>query len=195
MKFTSDIDIDFADRSKILNLIQHIPASLVNTESKLAAHNTGLYVTDIPIDPISGRSALDYHQAESRGYIKLDFLNVKLYSLVENEQHLLKLMHNTPEWDKLYDRQFCEQLIHIGNHYETLLKFPEPVNSIPRMAMFLASIRPAKRHLIGKSWREVAETIWDKDASGYQFKKSHSHSYAYLVIVNMNLISQLGKLS
>jgi hypothetical protein len=49
-------------------------------------------------------------------------------------------------------------------------------------------IRPAKRNLAGRSWREVAGSVWEKDAEGYQFKKSHSISYSYLVVVNMNLL-------
>jgi DNA polymerase III alpha subunit len=67
---------------------------------------------------------------------------------------------------------------------------PEPVNSIPRLSMFLALIRPAKKHLIGESWSEVAKTIWDKNTDGYVFKKSHSLAYAHLVVVHMNLLEE-----
>ena len=65
---------------------------------------------------------------------------------------------------------------------------PEPVDSIPRLAMFLALIRPAKKHLIGKTWREVSQTIWDRENDGYSFKKSHAIAYAQLVVVHMNLL-------
>jgi hypothetical protein len=68
---------------------------------------------------------------------------------------------------------------------------PEPVNSIPRMAMFLSVIRPAKRHLIGKPWAEVAKTVWEKPADdSYYFKQAHAISYAHLVVVHMNLICE-----
>lgn len=191
MKFTSDIDIDFADRSKILEVIDHVAASIIDGQGKITPHNTGIYVTAIPLDPATSRSALDYKQAEQRGYIKLDFLNVGVYSSVRDEQHLNELLNTPPDWNLLYDREFCQQLIHVGNHYDTLLKFPEPVNSIARLAMFLAAIRPAKRHLIGKTWQEVGKTIWDNDGSGgYAFKRSHSISYSHLVVVHMNLLSQ-----
>jgi hypothetical protein len=66
---------------------------------------------------------------------------------------------------------------------------PEAINSIPRLAMFLAVIRPAKKHLIGKTWKEVSETIWDKGSDGYSFKKSHAIAYAQLVVVHMNLLT------
>jgi hypothetical protein len=110
---------------------------------------------------------------------------------VRNEEHLIELMNAEPQWEKLYDPEFCAQLIHIGNHYDTLIKMPEAVNSIPRLAMFLAVIRPGKRHLIGKTWKEVAETIWNKPTDGgYYYKKSHSVSYSHLVVVHMNLLCQ-----
>jgi DNA polymerase III alpha subunit len=56
--------------------------------------------------------------------------------------------------------------------------------------MFLAVIRPAKRHLIGRTWKEVAATVWDKvEGEGYSFKKAHAISYSQLVVVNLNLIN------
>jgi hypothetical protein len=67
---------------------------------------------------------------------------------------------------------------------------PEPIDSIPRLAMFLAVIRPAKRHLIGKTWQEVNKTVWDKGSDGYSFKKSHAVGYGNLVAVHMNLIKE-----
>lgn len=192
MKFKSDVDIDFADRTQALRLLEHTPAS-INRNGAWVQHNTGVYVTDIPIDPFNGRASLDYQAAEELGYMKLDFLNVSLYTQIKSEQHLQELIAQEPEWDRLYDQEFCSKLIHIGNHYDTLIKMPEAVNTIPRMAMFLAVIRPAKRHLIGRTWREVAETVWEKPAEDeYFFKKSHSLAYAHLVVVNMNLLSNLA---
>ncbi len=73
---------------------------------------------------------------------------------------------------------------------EILQKMPEPVNSIPRLAMFLALIRPAKKHLIGKSWKEVSQTIWDRENDGYSFKKSHAVAYAHAIVVQMNKICE-----
>jgi hypothetical protein len=189
-RFNSDIDIDVANRDKLLSVIDHIPASMVKN-GKYSKHNSGIYVTDIPIHPIKSMSSIEYNAAEERGYIKLDILNMSIYEKVKSETHLVQLMNTEPKWNNLYDRKFCERLIHIGNHYDTLLKCPEPVNSIPRLAMFLSIIRPGKRHLIGKPWAEVAKTVWEKDDhTGYTFKKSHSISYSTLVVVNMNLIEE-----
>lgn len=189
-KFKSDIDIDFGNRDQALSALDVTPASICRGVDWVA-HNTGVYITDIPKDPFSGRASLDYKDAEERGYAKLDFLNVSLYTQIKNEEHLTQLMEQDPLWDLLYDADFCSRLMHVGNHYATLLQMPEPVNTIPRLAMFLAVIRPAKRHLIGKTWKEVAETVWDKPADdSYYFKKSHSLAYAHLVVVNMNLICE-----
>lgn len=188
MKFKSDIDIDVANRDLALSHLKHTDASIIR-DGKNTKHNTGVYFTSVPVDPFNSRASLDYEAAEERGYIKLDILNVGLYQQVNSEQHLQELMQQEPAWDRLYDPEFCAQLIHIGAHYDTLIKMPEAVNSIPRLAMFLAVIRPAKRHLIGKTWREVAETVWEKPIDGsYYFKKAHAVGYAHLVAVNMNLL-------
>ena len=187
MKFNSDIDIDLADRDRLLSVIRHTPAAIRQKEVK--RHNTGVYVTAIPEDPALKISALDYLTAEQRGYVKLDLLNVHVYNQVRDEQHLRELMQE-PDWQRLQDRKFVEQLIHLGNHYNSLQRMPEPINTIPRLAMFLAVIRPAKKHLIGLPWSEVAKTIWDKTEDTYSFKKSHAIAYATLVVVHMNLLSE-----
>lgn len=188
-KFSSDIDIDFGDRTQALTLLKHIPASILRDDT-LVKHNTGVYVTDIPTDPFANIASLDYKVAEDRGYTKLDFLNVSLYTQIKSEQHLIELMSREPEWDRLYEQDFCSNLIHIGNHYDTLVKMPEAVNTIARMAMLLAIIRPGKRHLVGRTWKEVGDTVWEKPKDdSYYFKRSHSVAYAHLVVVNMNLLS------
>lgn len=186
MKFNSDIDIDFGNRDIILEHIRHIPASMRNVKP-IRKHATGVYVTDIPYDSINDMANIDYTEAEKRGYIKLDLLNVFVYSAIKDEQHLTEMMRE-PNWVKLYDKNFVEKLIHLSNHYSSIQKMPEPINNIPRLAMFLAIIRPGKKHLIGLSWKEIAESVWDREMDGYSFKKSHAIAYAQLVVVHMNLL-------
>lgn len=186
--FNSDIDIDMADREQALSILDLTSASIFR-DGKLIKHNTGVYATDIPVDPFLGIASLEYETAETRGYMKLDLLNVHVYKRVRDEQHLVELMRE-PDWTKLYDPAICVQLIHVNNHYDTLLKMPEPVDSIARLSMFLAVIRPGKRHLIGRTWKDVAATVWDKVEGEYSFKKSHSVAYAQLVVVNLNLLCE-----
>ena len=79
-----DIDIDFADRDIVLSKLQHRIAKLDSNKK----HNTGIYVTEIPHNPVDKISTIDYKNAEDRGYFKLDFLNVGIYKDVKNESHL-----------------------------------------------------------------------------------------------------------
>ena len=72
-----DIDIDFADRTKALVLFDHVVAA-IDDDGTYKKHNTGVYCTSIPYNPITGLSTIDYKQAEDRGYFKIDFLNIIL---------------------------------------------------------------------------------------------------------------------
>jgi hypothetical protein len=193
MKIESDIDIDFGNRDKLLELIHHTRAAMRNV-NPIRNHATGVYVTDIPYDPVNNIASIDYTDAEKRGYFKLDLLNVHVYESVTSEEHLVKLMRE-PDWKKLKESTFVEKLIHLNNQFYNLQKMPEPIDSIPRLAMFLAIIRPGKKHLIGETWSEIAKTVWDKGTDGYTFKRSHAVAYAHLVVVHMNLLGeQDGKL-
>lgn len=192
-KFSSDIDIDFASRDDALKLLKHTPAAILKDDGQWVKHNTGVYVTDIPVNPLTGWASIDYDVAEDRGYVKLDFLNVHVYTMIKSQAHLDALLAQSPDWSKLYVREFCEQVIHIGNHYDTLIKMPQSVDSILKLAMFLSIIRPSKRHLIGKTWSEVSKTIWEKPSDGtYYYKKSHAVAYAHLTAVHMNLLCNLS---
>jgi hypothetical protein len=58
--------------------------------------------------------------------------------------------------------------------------------------MFLAVIRPGKRHLVGKTWKEVGQTVWERpEDDSYFFKKAHAVAYAHLVAVHMNILADL----
>lgn len=186
-----DIDIDTGNRDNILKLIKHTPAA-INRKGEWVKHNTGVFVTPVPTNPLTHMASMDYQEAEQLGYIKLDLLNVSVYEQVKSNEHLDLLMNTEPRWDMLEHQEFVQQVIHINNHYDTMKRMPEPINNIPRMAMLLSVIRPAKRHLVGKTWKEVAQTVWEKPADGsYYFKKSHAVSYAHLVAVHMNLLCGL----
>ena len=187
-KNCGDVDIDFGNRDSILKHIKHIPAA-IRELNPIRKHATGIYVTEIPYDAVHNMANIDYSEAEDRGYFKLDFLNVHVYSQVKSEQHLTELMRE-PGWARLKDKNFVNQVIHINNHFSSLRKMPEPINSMNKLAMFLALIRPGKKHLIGKTWTEVEKNIWDRKVTGYTFRRSHALAYAQLVVVHMNLITE-----
>jgi|TARA_B100001964_G_scaffold25042_1_gene24982 DNA polymerase III alpha subunit len=180
-----DIDIDFADRSIILSKLKHRIAKL-NSNKK---HNTGVYFTEIPNNPVDNMSTVDYKSADSRGYFKLDFLNVSLYQAIKDENHLNTLLQKEPLWELLEHQDFVKQLFHVGEH-STILKKMKP-KSVEELAMILAMIRPGKRHLLGKNWTEISETVWIRPESGeYYFKKAHAIAYAVAITVQMNLICE-----
>ena len=184
---SADIDIDFANRDQILKLIRHTPARQL-VQNQVRRHNSGVYVTDIPYDPVNECAAIDYDTAEQRGYFKIDFLNMGVYQLITSPEHYKEMLDAIPQWDRLWQNSvWAAQLVHVGNYTE-LLKDMRP-DSIPRMAAFISVIRPGKAHLQKKPWQEVFETVWDNDDSrGYTFKKSHAISYAALVTLHMNLL-------
>lgn len=183
---SADIDIDVPDRDAVLALIPHVAAR----QSNGRRHNSGIYVTDIPRDPVAGCAALDYESAEQRGYFKIDLLNMSVYSLIKDPEHYEQLLAATPPWSRLWtDRAWASQLVHVGN-YADLLREMKP-DSIPRMAAFISIIRPGKAHLQGRPWPEVFAEVWDGDDSrGYTFKKAHAVSYSALVALHMNILNQ-----
>lgn len=185
---SADIDIDVPDRNEVLKLIQHVPARL-EIGSSVRRHNSGVYVTEIPRDPINHCASLDYETAEQRGYFKIDFLNMGVYKLVRDPEHYEALLAAEPPWSRLWqDSIWAQQLVHVGN-YTDLLKKMQP-DSIPRMAAFISVIRPGKAHLQGLPWHKVFESVWDGDSSrGFVFKRSHAISYAALVALHMNILS------
>jgi len=186
---SADIDIDVPNREEVLKLIRHVPARQ-HHDGQIRRHNSGIYVTAIPEDPFNKCAAMDYQEAETRGYFKIDLLNMSVYQLIKNSTHYEQLLAQEPPWSRLWtDSQWASQLVHVGNYTE-LLKSMQP-DSIPRMAAFISIIRPGKAHLQNQPWEEVFESVWDGDSSrGFVFKHSHAISYAALVALHMNLLNQ-----
>jgi hypothetical protein len=185
---SADIDIDLADRDQLLKLIKATPACQLH-QGQVRRHNSGVYVTDIPVDPVNACAAIDYETAEQLGYFKIDLLNMSVYQLIQSPEHYKQVLEQDPPWSRLWtDTEWSAQLAHIGNYTE-LLKSMRP-DSIPRMAAFISIIRPGKAHLQNQPWDQVFESVWDGDSSrGFVFKQSHAISYAALVALHMNLIN------
>lgn len=183
-----DIDIDFADRNKVLDVIQNIPAA-ISTNGIFKKHNTGVYCHSIPYNPLTDTASIDYKEADARGYFKIDFLNVSVYQSVKDEDHLNKLVTTEPLWDLLEQDDFSNLLFHVNGH-GSVLRQMKP-KSILELAAVLAMIRPAKRYLIGRDWNEVMTEIWVKpEGDEYYFKKAHAVAYAHAIVVQMNLICE-----
>ena len=186
-----DVDIDFPDRDVLLSKITHTTASRLE-KGTFKKHNTGVYLQSIPVNPLTGLCTIDYEAAEKRGYFKIDFLNVNAYQGIKNEDHIVQLLEADPLWDLLYEREVCDQLIHINGYHNLLAKLmPKSINDL---AIVLALIRPGKKHLLNKCMEEgfgsIESEIWLKSDTGYTFKKSHGIAYSHLIIMQLNLICE-----
>ena len=183
-----DVDIDFYDREKALKLFKHTPASIIKNE-EIEKHKTGVYFHGIPKDPVTGYASIDYKKAEDRGYFKIDCLNVNIYKAVKSEEELVKLMIEEPDWTMLKDKNTVDQLFHLNGHFDIVSKL-EPQN-IEQLAAVLAIIRPAKRNLMHKYWKDILQEVWVKPKDGsYFFKKSHAVAYAQAIVVQMNILKK-----
>jgi DNA polymerase III alpha subunit len=182
-----DIDIDFADRNRVLDVVKTITA--VNGDKK---HNTGVYCHSIPYNPLTGLSTIDYKEAEDRGYFKIDFLNASVYNSIKSEEHIKHLLSVEPLWDLLEQKEFCDLIFHV-NGYHSLIAELKP-RTIEELAMFLALLRPGKKHLVPivseKGFEAVKDEIWVKTEDAYYFKKSHAVAYAHAIVVQMNQICE-----
>jgi hypothetical protein len=186
---SADIDIDLADREQLLKLIQVIPAQQV-IQNQVRRHNSGVYPTNVPYDPVNACASISYEAAEQLGYFKIDLLNMSVYQLIQSPDHYQRLLLQDPPWARLWnDPVWAKNLAHVGN-YTDLLNKMRP-DSIVRMAAFISIIRPGKAHLQSQPWDQVFASVWDNDDSkGFIFKKSHAVSYAALVSLHMNLLNQ-----
>jgi hypothetical protein len=188
VKIDFDVDIDMANRDELLKLLKYTSASIVK-DGEFTKHNTGVYLQNIPFDPLKQISDIDHKQAEEEGWFKLDVLNNSVYTNIKDETHLNKLLKQEPMWELLQHKDIVEQLFHINNHYDIVSQYTP--TSVSQLAMILAMIRPGKRYLVGKDWQEIEADVWTRPEDGtYFFKKSHAFAYALTIVVQLNLICE-----
>jgi DNA polymerase III alpha subunit len=183
-----DIDIDFFDRTKALDILEHHVA-MREQKGQSVKHNTGVYFQQIPHNPFTNVATIDYKTAEDRGYFKIDFLNVSMYEGVRDELHLKLLLDQEPMWNLLEHEEVVTQLFHISEHHSILKKLKP--SSIEELAAVLAIIRPAKRYLLDRDWDTIRREVWERPSEDlYFFKRSHAIAYAAAIVVQLNLICE-----
>ncbi len=180
---STDVDIDFADREQALKLMDHTAAMILDG-NKNRKHNTGVYFHHVPTNPFNGLPTLDYKKAEQQGWFKIDLLNVGIYSTFASNEQIDDLLQRDPHWELLEHKEIIQQLFHIHNHADTVIKMKP--RSIEQLAMVLAVIRPGKKHLIGLPWDKIASEVWTKTDDVYSFKRSHAIGYAMAIVLQMN---------
>ena len=176
-----DIDIDVANRDLLLRIIPHTQASIIDN-NKIKKHNVGIYLQNIPKDNLTDLSSIDYKEAEDRGYVKFDILNLDIYKDLTNSD-IDRYMSYEPNWELLNYKSIVEKLFHISDHYD-IVKSIRPSN-LEELAIVIALKMPGKRYLLDKDIEYIKKNIWKKE-SGIYFKKSHSIAYAQIIWIQLN---------
>lgn len=186
-----DIDIDVGDNEAVRKLFNVTRASMVQND-ELIPHLVGVYFQNIPIDPITKLAAVPYKQAEELGYMKIDFLNINLLKYFTDKKQIRGLLKKDPDWSLMQDRQVCEKLFQLHNHYDLVRKVKP--KSIDDIADCIALIRPAKRHLIDQYINnpcKVRKQLYDvtsEDKKKGSYRKSHAIAYAHNIVLQLHLI-------
>lgn len=188
-RINADIDIDVPDREQALASIgQYTSAAMINADV-LKPHNVGIYLQEIPEFMDTGIASIDYKKAPEHGFFKIDILTNSVYDLINTEDDLDKLLEQKPDWSLLLREDVVTKLSQIHRYHREIVKWKP--RSVPELAMFIAMIRPSKKHLMSLyDWDKVKETIWQKpeDGTAY-FKMSHAIAYAMSIVVQLNLIT------
>lgn len=185
MKFDIDIDVQSG-----LDLTRYgTRASIYNEKTeKFLPHNSGVYVDEVPVDPITGRCSVPYKEADELNYHKIDLLTNTVYDQFKSKEELLEALEREPDWNLLQKRSVIAKLPHISNHGDVVERL-EP-QSVEDLADVLALIRPGKKHLLDEYIENRVITrkkLYLRPTNGQvYFKKSHAISYAMMIKAVLN---------
>lgn len=184
-----DIDISPVDREFILDQLPCIEAMLIQ-EGQVKKHPVGVYFQNIPTDFDTGFSAIPYDQAAEYGYYKFDFLNLHLLKYFESHDEIKMLLDREPDWSLLENKENIEQLFHIKNYSEVVLKIAP--KSVEELADCIAIIRPGKMQYLDRYCRDkdtVRELLYRKEGETKStFRKSHAIAYSLNIILQLHLL-------
>lgn len=183
-----DIDIDVANRSAAVASLENFRIGSRVQDGVLESHNSGIYFQDIPIDLVSGLSAIPFREAENHGFVKVDILPRSVYEPVIDRDDLARLVRTEPDWSLLLNSDAVSKLDQLSSHPAVLHQLRP--SSVLELAAAIAIIRPGKKYLLGETWDTIHKKIWEPEPDGYQFKKSHAVAYAFVVIMQLNLIKE-----
>lgn len=182
-----DIDIDISSKFKPGNIFPIIHASTVE-KGELKKHIVGVYFQTIPIDHVTGLSAIPYKEADSQGFFKIDMLNLSILDIFESKSEINHLLRKEPDWSLLQKPEVVEKLFHLARHFDIVDRIkPKSVNDL---ADCLAIIRPNKIGLLDKYVKNKSSVIKElytkRDPS--DLRKSHAIPYALLIVLQLHLI-------
>lgn len=191
----ADVDIDISTRT---NREDYGIRAIIYDDSRedVAPHPSGVYVdSDIPVDKLTGRAAIDYKEAEKMGYFKVDLLTNTSYNVFRTKDEVISCAEREPNWKRLLDENFSSKLPQLGNCHD-LLCFLEP-KSIDDLADLLALMRPAKLKYVEEyveDKEKVRKNLYKRPSKGAYFKKSHAYAYALMIVTLMNKYDILGEI-
>lgn len=184
-----DIDIDFPPGFDPLSVLDATRASMVK-DGKLSKHPAGVYLQNIPVDPITGLSAIPHKRAEELGYFKIDFLTLTALEHFESKDEIRALLKIPPDWSLLEDPDVVSKLFQIRGQFDLVHKVKP--RSIQELADVIALIRPGKRFLVPaylKDRNGVRKQLYTKpDNDRPYYKKSHAVAYALTIVLQLHLV-------
>lgn len=184
---TFDVDIDVkggTDRG-----LYGTKCAIYVDSGRLSPHPSGVIIEDVPKDPITSLTCIDYKKCDTLGLYKVDILTNNSYNIFDSQKEMDEYRDMETDFSLLLVEKICEQLPHIGNHYE-LVKKVKP-DSIQELADVLALMRPGKIHLlddylIPSKRIMVRDNLYRAPRTGMFFKKSHAVSYAVMIATVLN---------
>lgn len=182
-----DIDIDLPTNFDPKKHFDVINASMVES-GKLKKHNAGVYFQSIPVDKVTGLSAIPYKESEDQGFIKIDMLHLSFLNNFNSKKEIKALLKKEPNWKLLKEIKAIEKLFHIGNHVDVVMRVKP--KSISDLSDILALIRPSKRKLLDKYVRNkktVLKELYTKRQPS-DMRKSHTVPYAMIIVLQLHLI-------
>lgn len=193
MRRTFDIDIDV--RGGVDKTLYGVRCAIYNQDSlRLQAHPSGLLIEEVPQDPITGLSCINYTDCDTLGIYKVDLLTNNSYNVFKDQAELNEYRDMETDFSLLQIESVCRQLPHIGNNYD-MVKLLKP-SSISELADVLALMRPGKMHLIDDyqlphKKQITIENLYRSSTSGMFFKKSHAVSYAVMICTVLNKLKEM----
>lgn len=189
-----DIDIDLRPDFDPDTLFDVTHASMVEN-GDMRRHPAGVYFQRIPVDPLTGLSAIPYKESEDAGYMKVDFLHLSLLKRFKSKAEMKRLLKLEPDWTLLESEETVRGLFHIGNHFD-LVSQVKP-KSVQDLSDILALMRPGKRGLLDeylKSPEAVRPELYTKRINS-DMRKSHTVPYALLIVLQLHTIEHADEIS
>ena len=187
----ADIDVDVQSTFDPAKIFRGSVRASIYRDKKLTPHPCGVYLQNVPTDPVTGLAAAPYETAEELGCFKIDFLHLRIYDHFTSRNEITELLKIEPDWKLLELPSVVQQLFQLSKHYDVIQKVRP--TSLIEVADVLALIRPQKRYMLEYYLRDrtaARKLLYqvERGSGGYAFKKSHALSYAQVIVLQLHLI-------